>query len=61
MKLIELEKKINGLGSITPFRLNKVMIRNCVDGKMYNIEEISFTLYGNEPIIIIDIEPEVEK
>lgn len=37
---------------------NRIMIRNCVDGKMYDIEEIGLAIYGNESIIIIDIKPE---
>lgn len=37
---------------------DKVMIRNCVDGKLYEIDEFSQNIRGNEAIMIIDIKPE---
>lgn len=60
MKLYELYDKTDELTDIPQLRDNKVMIRNCVDGKLYDIEEINFGLYGNNSIVIVDIKPEEE-
>jgi len=60
MKLYELYEKTDELTDTSLLRNDKVMIRNCVDGKMYDIDEIGHSLYGNRSIVIIDIKPETE-
>lgn len=58
MNLTEFKERVDDLQDITTLKKNKVMIRNCVDGNMYEIDDFALALYGYESIIIIDIKPE---
>jgi len=59
MNITELAKLTKNLADITTIKRDRVVIRNCVDGIMYDIEaELSLAIYGNESIVIIDIKPE---
>lgn len=62
MNVTELDKRINDLANMSILKNDRVMVRNCVDGKMYDIDpEIVLAIRGNESIVIIDIQPDKEE
>jgi hypothetical protein len=39
-------------------RYDIIKVRSCVDGKLYDIDEIQQVIYDNKPTLIIDIKSE---